>query len=135
MGGGLRDNRDGTGGEERRYRRRSRPVDLDYDFLPSQVDFHRLKSKFKGFSGPVGSGKSMALCYEAIYLAYRNRGRRGVLGAPTYKMLQDATVPALIGVLDELGLPYSHWKSENRLTLNECGSEILLRSLGAMGML
>ena len=39
-------------------------------------------------------------------------------------------MPALLEVLENSRLPFSFWKSENRLTLNEVGSEILLRSLG-----
>ena len=63
---------------ERRYRR------IIYSPLPSQIRFHRLKTRFKGFSGPVGSGKSQALCQEAIKLSYLNAGRLGLVGAPTY---------------------------------------------------
>jgi len=38
----------------------------------------------KGFSGPIGAGKSQALCHEAIRLTYLNPGRPGLIGAPTY---------------------------------------------------
>jgi hypothetical protein len=41
-------------------------------------------ARFKGFSGPIGSGKSAALCHEAIKLSYINAGRMGLIGAPTY---------------------------------------------------
>lgn len=41
-------------------------------------------ARFKGFSGPIGSGKSQALCQEAIRLSYLNPGRQGLIGAPTY---------------------------------------------------
>ena len=57
---------------------------INYTPLPSQQAFHRLTCTFKGFSGPVGSGKSQALCQEAIRLSYINQGRMGLLGAPTY---------------------------------------------------
>jgi hypothetical protein len=42
--------------------------------LPSQRRFHRFSARFKGFSGPIGSGKSQALCQEAIRLTYLNPG-------------------------------------------------------------
>jgi hypothetical protein len=59
---------------------------IEYDPLPSQKKFHELKVRFKGFSGPIGSGKSQALCQEAIRLSYLNPGRLGLLGAPTYDL-------------------------------------------------
>ena len=75
--------------------------DISYDPLPSQKKFHALENRFKGFSGPIGSGKSQALCQEAIRLSYMNPGRLGLMGAPTYPMLRDATQAALFEILDE----------------------------------
>ena len=69
--------------------------EIEYDPLPSQKLFHECGARFKGFSGPVGSGKSQAVCQEAIRLSYQNPGRTGLLGAPTYSMLRDATQSAL----------------------------------------
>lgn len=60
-----------------------------YTPLPSQQRFHDLDCRFKGFSGPIGSGKSQALCHEAIRLTYQNPGRMGLLGAPTYGLPLD----------------------------------------------
>jgi hypothetical protein len=59
---------------------------IEYHPLPSQRRFHDSKARFKGFSGPIGSGKSQALCQEALKLAYLNSGRTGLLGAPTYEV-------------------------------------------------
>ena len=61
--------------------------DIPYKPLPSQRLFHESAARFKGFSGPIGSGKSQALCQEAIRLSYMNPGRTGLIGAPTYPML------------------------------------------------
>ena len=47
------------------------------------------------FSGPVGTGKTKALCHEAIKLSIKNVGGTGLLGAPTYPMLRDATMATL----------------------------------------
>jgi hypothetical protein len=58
--------------------------EIDYSPLPSQRRFHSSTARFKGFSGPIGSGKSQALCHEAIRLSYLNPGRQGLIGAPTY---------------------------------------------------
>ena len=59
---------------------------IEYSPLTSQGRFHQSTARFKGFSGPIGSGKSQALCQEAIKLAYVNAGRMGLLGAPTYPL-------------------------------------------------
>ena len=100
-----------------------------YQPLPSAKLFHELKSRFKGFSGPVGSGKSYAFAYEALFNAYLNPGRWGFIGAPTYPMLRDATQRTLFEVLGVEEIPYRFIKSENRLVLEDNGAEIIFRSL------
>jgi len=97
--------------------------------LPSQRKFHHSTASFKGFSGPVGSGKSAALCFEALRMSYQNPGRMGLVGAPTYPMLRDITQPALLDLLTRGRVPYTFNKSEKLLTLTECGSRILFRSV------
>ncbi|MCZ2156774.1 MAG: phage terminase large subunit, partial [Bryobacterales bacterium] len=77
----------------------------------------------------MGSGKSQALCQEAIRLAFVNGGTMGLLGAPTYPMLRDATRRALLTVLEENEIPFVHHKSESTIELTQNGSKILLRSL------
>jgi hypothetical protein len=100
---------------------------IEYDALPSQKAFHELTTRFKGFSGPIGSGKSQALCQEAIRLSYLNQGRLGLLGAPTYPMLRDATQAALLEILQANDIPYEHNKAENMLVFTDTGSRILFR--------
>jgi hypothetical protein len=68
----------GAGGDEVRFR------GIEYRPLESQKKFHESPARFKGFSGPIGSGKSQALCQEALKLSYLNPGRTGLIGAPTY---------------------------------------------------
>jgi hypothetical protein len=80
--------------------RRKLAEGLTYDPLPSQLAFHRSELAFKGFSGPVGSGKSAALCYEAIRQATTNPGCTGLLAAPTYGMLHDTTQAMLLSMMD-----------------------------------
>jgi hypothetical protein len=100
---------------------------IAYDPLPSQKAFHNLAATYKGFSGPIGSGKSQALCQEAIRLTYLNPGRMGLLGAPTYPMLRDATQATLLEILDASGIPYDHNKAENTMVMRDTGSKILFR--------
>src|SRR5215468_5536431 len=113
----------GTGRDGIFYRR------IAYSPLPSQKAFHDLRVRFKGFSGPIGSGKSQALCHEAIRLTYLNPGRTGLIGAPTYPMLRDATQQALFEVLNGNGIPYTFAKAENTLEMEDSGSKIVFRPL------
>jgi hypothetical protein len=102
---------------------------IAYSPLPSQARFHRSQARFKGFSGPIGSGKSQALCQEAIKLTYVNPGRTGLLGAPTYPMLRDATQTTLFEILETNGLPFEHNKGENTLTMRDTRSRVLFRAV------
>jgi hypothetical protein len=107
----------------------SRHYGIVYDPLPSQKLFHDSEARFKGFSGPVGSGKSQALCQEAIRLAYVNPGRLGLIGAPTYPMLRDATLTALTETLETNRIPFEYNKAENVMVFPETRSKIVFRSL------
>jgi hypothetical protein len=89
--------------------------------------FHELPNRFKGFSGPIGSGKSQALCQEAIRMTYLNPGRTGLIGAPTYPMLRDATQATLFEILDANGVGYDHSKGENTVVMRDTRSKILFR--------
>jgi len=100
---------------------------IAYDPLPSQKLFHASEARFKGFSGPIGSGKSQALTQEAIKLSYLNPGRLGLLGAPTFPMLRDATQATLLEILDLNGVPFEYNKAENTLLMKDTGSRILFR--------
>jgi hypothetical protein len=60
-------------------------------------------------------------------MAYINKGRQGLIGAPTYPMLRDATQTSLFALLDDYGLPYDYNKAENTLTLRENKSRIMFR--------
>lgn len=103
--------------------------EIRYNPLPSQARFHKLETRFKGFSGPVGSGKSQALCQESIRLAYVNAGCMGLIGAPTYPMLRDSTQISMVQVLEENAIPFDVNKAENTLTITDTGSKILFRSM------
>lgn len=100
-----------------------------YSALATQRRFHDSKARFKGFSGPIGSGKSQALCHEAIKLTYLNPGRTGLIGAPTFPMLRDATQAALFELLDRNKIPYDFNRAENFLVMKETRSKILFRAV------
>src|ERR1700726_5273442 len=107
--------RTGTGGHTR---------GIKYAPLPAQKAFHDSKARFKGFSGPIGSGKSQALCQEAIRLSYLNPGRQGLIGAPTYPMLRDGTLTAFLEVVGGNRVPYELNKTELILVMKDTGSRI-----------
>lgn len=107
-----------------------------YQPLPSQRNFHEAlldgSRRYLGFSGPIGSGKSRALAYQALFCASLNPGLPGVLAAPTYPMLRDATLQGMFDVLAEEEIEYEHIKSENVLWLPDppfFGARMLCRSL------
>jgi hypothetical protein len=102
---------------------------IAYGRLPSQQRFHDSAARFKGFSGPIGSGKSQALCHEAVKLSYVNAGRIGLIGAPTYPMLRDAIQPALLEILESNRIPHEWNRAENLLVLRETRSKILFRAV------
>ena len=119
--GGSGGGREGQEGVRRRG--------IEYAPLPSQKRFHESEARFKGFSGPIGSGKSQALCQEALKLSYVNAGRTGLLGAPTYPMLRDATIASLTEYLDSLDIEFTVNRGENYLVIPEVGSRILFRAV------
>jgi len=77
----------------------------------------------------VGSGKSQALCHEAIRMSYLNPGRSGLLGAPTYPMLRDSTQTALFEIMGKSRIPHEYHKSENVLVMTDTRSRIAFRPL------
>ena len=100
-----------------------------YDPLTSQKAFHNSQARFKCFMGPVGSGKTQALCQEVLKSVHRNPGRIGLIGAPTFGMLKDATTVALLEVLEENEIGYVLNQSNYTITFLDTRSRILLRSL------
>ncbi|HEX4169735.1 MAG TPA: terminase family protein, partial [Bryobacteraceae bacterium] len=100
-----------------------------YVALPSQSEFLKSTARLKGFSGPVGSGKSAALAVEALRNAFVNRGRQGMLAAPTLAMLRDATLNSLLQMMAAADVEFELRKSDGELTVSETESTILLRSL------
>lgn len=104
-------------------------IDLRIETLASQDRFLASQAKFRGFSGPVGSGKTRGLCYLALMCVDANPGCVGLIGAPTYPMLEDVTLPAMKGFLDECGIQYRYNKQSHSMLIRRNGSQILFRSL------
>jgi hypothetical protein len=69
------------------------------------------------------------LCQEAIRLSYLNPGRQGLIGAPTYPMLRDATLTSFLEVVGGNQIPYELNKSELILVMKDTGSRIYFRAV------
>lgn len=91
-----------------------------------QAEFHRDASLAKVALSGIGGGKTAAGAFEALMLARANAGLPGVVAAPTYQMLQAATLPAFLSLLrpsDVLG-----WSARDRLMTLTNGAQIWFRS-------
>ena len=77
----------------------------------------------------MGSGKSQALCQEAIKLTYQNQHCTGLLGAPTFPMLRDALQTQFFELCRLNGLRYDWRRAENRVLMLDSGSVVLFRAL------
>ena len=69
------------------------------------------------------------MCQEAIRLSYLNPGRQGLVGAPTYPMLRDATLTSFLEVVGRNGIPHELNKSELILVMKDTGSRIYFRAV------
>jgi phage terminase large subunit len=99
---------------------------------PKQHDFIVSEDRHLAMVGGIGSGKSRGGAVRALRAAYGWIGdvrietpNLGVVTAPTYPMLRDATIRTFKGVAS--AYIESHNKSDNIITLKN-GSEILFRS-------
>ena len=104
-----------------------------YEPLPKQLEFHSSGAPFKAYVGGVGSGKTKALCWEAILLSVEFSGNLGLIGRKTYTELRDSTMKQFFEECPEeimMGgsIEKAFSKSELRLTFVN-GSEIIFRSL------
>jgi len=93
-----------------------------------QSAFHFSGAKFRAFIGGIGSGKTLAGVQEVIRACGRYPGSRGMIVAPTYRMLRDATRWEFLRVCAQVpGLLTEFKESANEATL-VTGGTILFRS-------
>ena len=97
---------------------------LTFDLYPAQDDFVQCRDRFTAFIGGIGSGKSHAGVVKAI-LAASERVTLGMVTAPTYPMLRDATLRMFLDLAGPLIKDFH--KSEMMATMVN-GSEVLFRS-------
>jgi phage terminase large subunit len=95
--------------------------------FPRQMRFVRDERPYPAYVGGIGSGKSFAGAAKVV--SRLGRKELGMIAAPTYPMLRDATRRTLIDMLDTFGIEYDLHKTENVIHIPRSGHEILCRSL------
>ena len=96
--------------------------------FPKQIEFLRAAEPYVALVTGVGGGKTRAGAAKALMLCIAHPGILGMVTAPTYKMLSDATVRTLFEVWpQEFAGPGNLNKGEMHLRCAN-GSEILFRS-------
>jgi terminase large subunit-like protein len=103
------------------------PLAATWDLNPIQWDFVTSQARFAFYVGGIGAGKTFAGAVRTICWAVEHPGSLGLIGAPTYPMLRDATARIFFALLPT-ALIATQVKAEERLVLVN-GSEILLRSM------
>lgn len=107
-------------------------VSLDLSFYEQQYDFVYADERHVAIGAGIGSGKTVAGCARSVFASYGKIGDRlirtpnlGMITAPTYVMLRDATLRTFM----EMAAPFikTFVKSEMKAVMTN-GSEILFRS-------
>lgn len=89
-----------------------------------QTAFWTSPAKYRAFVGGIGSGKSFAGCIEILR---QPGGTTGMVTAPTYPMLRDATLEAFLSITRPYGLLAEFHKQEMRARLVN-GTTVLFRT-------
>lgn len=99
-------------------------MDKTIKLFPAQFQFVSCEERFTAFIGGIGSGKTYAGCVKDLYHA-RNPKSLGLVVAPTYPMIRDATLRTFQEVAE--GTIDNFNKAEMTIRLKH-GGEILFRS-------
>jgi predicted phage terminase large subunit-like protein len=105
--------------------RQARSITLRHSSATTpQREFWASAARYRAFVGGVGSGKSRAGAVEALRMP---AGTVGMVLAPTYPMLRDATLRSVADLAQRGGIVTSWHRTEMRMQLVN-GSTILFRS-------
>ena len=96
---------------------------------PPKKHFTHSRARFKGFSGPIGSGKSQALCHEAIRMSYLNPGRMGLVGRADISDVARRDAGGVVRTAGRNKIPFEHNKAENVTTMLDTKSRVIFRSV------
>lgn len=74
-------------------------VDFKYEPVPIHIPFHQSAASERALAGAFGSGKSYAICAEAIAWALEQPGIRGLITRKTIPELRDTTETVFFDIL------------------------------------
>lgn len=94
------------------------------ELFSTQMRFFSCRDRFTAFIGGIGSGKTYVGCVKALFLA-GDPGSLGLIVAPTYPMLRDATLRTFLEVAGDAVEKFN--KSE-MIVIIRGGGEVLFRS-------
>lgn len=104
----------------------SRPIGRDVNFdtytIP-QLQFWMSPARFRLFIGGIGSGKTQGGCTEVL----RQPPSVGMIVAPTYPMLRDATQEKFMELARAAGV-LAKWNKSDGVALLANGAQVLFRS-------
>jgi PBSX family phage terminase large subunit len=102
------------------------------DLFGKQYEFAVCPAHFAALNGGIGSGKSIAGAVRTLYAALGSIGGQpvqtpnvGVVTAPTYPMLRDASIRTFFEIAGDL---VTDWRKSENIAVLRNGSEILFRS-------
>lgn len=101
-------------------------MDIRVRLTRPQAEFVYSKARVTVFHGGVGSGKTFAGAVKALVTALENPKTRGLVVAPTYRILKDATLHTALQVWGEYVV--SAVRSQDMSVEFINGSEVLFRS-------
>lgn len=93
------------------------------ELFPTQMRFVTSAERFTGFIGGIGSGKTFAGCVKD--LMHARPKTLGLIVAPTYPMLRDATLRTFLEIADS---SVRHFNKSEMTAYLKGGAEILFRS-------
>jgi len=105
----------------------------EIELLPAQRKFIEIPENIKPgtqyyslYQGGVGSGKTWSGSLKGLLIALKYPGSEGLVGAATYALLSQTTLPAYKMHLDNMGYRYDWNEKKQTLTLQN-GSTILFK--------
>ena len=100
-------------------------MNLDFHCFEQQADFVDDESPYPAAVCGIGGGKTEGGAIKTFMFCMEHPGAVGMVTAPTFRMLEDATLRTLFKVIPSN--LYAYHKGEMRLAFKN-GSEVLLRS-------
>ena len=102
-------------------------IDINYNPLPKQIEFHQSIAKYRLYIGAWRAGKTLAGCQEGYKHSYLYPKNCGIIFRKDFTDLRDTTMKTMLEVIPSEDIKDFN-KSEHRILLQN-GSEIYFRHL------